>query len=357
MKIITKNYLLKKMSLKMANKNYLDWFNDTEVKSYIKDSPKSVENLKFYIKKTIKNPKTLFWAIFKKNRHLGNIKIDQINKKNKSGVLGILFGNKKFRNIGLAHEVIEAVKKYLIKKNIQYLYLGVKKNNIAAINTYLKSGFYKYKVKNDIIFMKCNIFTSRLILGGAQLNFYHGITNFNKYQQTKLEMKNLINFITKNNIYHIDGAEAYSLFKNENLDILDGLKVDTKISLKDITSYKNLKYKIERLIKKKIIIETLFVHDGDNILKKNNSKKLSIFYKLKKNKNIKNIGISSYDFKVLKKIVTKFKIDVVQIPYNLVDRRLEKYQNFLIKSGTKKYQINFSSGFSFKESKSYKKIN
>ena len=55
--------------------------------------------------------------------------------------------------------------------------------------------------------MKCNIFTSRLILGGAQLNSDYGITNFNKYQQTKLEMKNLINFITKNNIYHIDGAE------------------------------------------------------------------------------------------------------------------------------------------------------
>ena len=39
MKIITKNYLLKKMSLKMANKNYLDWFNDTEVKIILKTHP------------------------------------------------------------------------------------------------------------------------------------------------------------------------------------------------------------------------------------------------------------------------------------------------------------------------------
>ena len=45
----------------------------------------------------------------------------------------------------------------------------------------------------------------------------------------------------------------------------------------------------------------------------------------KKKKFFKNIGISVYDLNLLKKIVKNFKIDVVQLPYNIIDRRFEKY--------------------------------
>jgi len=45
---------------------------------------------------------------------------------------------------------------------------------------------------------------------------------------------------------------------------------------------------------------------------------------IKKRGLIKKIGISIYDFKNLNKILKIFKIDIVQVPFNIIDRRLLK---------------------------------
>ncbi len=337
MKIITKNYLLKKMTVKMINNNYLNWFRDNETKKYINSSPQNLNDLKKYLKNINKDSKTFFWAIFKNKKHIGNIKIDEIDLKKKRGTLGILIGNKNFRNVGLATEIIEAIKKFLIKKNIQYLYLGVEKTNLPAIRLYKKCEFFPYKINKNFIFMKCNLFTSRLILGGAQLNSNYGITNFKNRYQSKVETKKIIKILKDNNIYHIDGAESYKIFENNKFDYLEGSTIDTKVLLRDISNYKNLKLKMKKYLDKNIQVDTLFIHDGDNILKKSESNKLDILYKLKKKKIIKNIGISIYNFKILKEIILRLDIDVIQVPYNIVDRRLEKFQKLLLKKNIKIY--------------------
>jgi aryl-alcohol dehydrogenase-like predicted oxidoreductase/RimJ/RimL family protein N-acetyltransferase len=337
MKIITKNLTLKKFSLKFVTKNYLSWFNNSEIKKYITNRPKNIKTAKSYLQKFIKNPNIYFWAIYKKKKHIGNIKIEQISKKKNSATLGILIGDQNSVNKGLGFEVIEAVKKFLLKKNIQFLYLGVNKNNTRAIKAYSKCGFYAEKINKDIITMKCNLLTSKLILGGAQLNSNYGITNFKNYNQTIRETKKIINLIKKKNIYHIDGAEIYKLFNSKNIKILRGMKVNTKISIKNIFNYEKLKIKMQKYLKNKIIIDTLFIHDADDVFKANNIKKFNILYRLKKNKIIKNIGLSNYDFKILKKIIPKYKIDVIQVPYNIVDRRLEKLKSLCLKHKTKIY--------------------
>ena len=53
---------------------------------------------------------------------------------------------------------------------------------------------------------------------------------------------------------------------------------------------------------------------------------------MKKDKIIKKIGISIYDFTILKKVISKFNIDVIQLPYNLVDRRIEKFKKLFNKN-------------------------
>ena len=332
MKIESKNYILKKMTTDMVSKNYLKWFKDENIKKYIDNSPIDIKDLKSYVKNTINNPNIFFWAIFYKDKHIGNIKIFEIDFKKKIGRLGILIGEKKFRNLGLGSEVIDAVKKFLIKKGILYLWLGVEKQNIAAINSYKKSGFFKYKIHKKYIYMKCNIFISKIILGGAQLNSNYGITNFKKNRQSSKEAKKIINLIKKKNVNHIDGAEEYKIFKEDKLRIIKDLKIDTKILLKDISNYKSLKLKIKKYLSNNIKVETLFIHDGDKILENSFRNKMNILYKLKKDKIIKKIGISIYDFTILKKVISKFNIDVIQLPYNLVDRRVERFKKLFIKN-------------------------
>ena len=51
---------------------------------------------------------------------------------------------------------------------------------------------------------------------------------------------------------------------------------------------------------------------------------MKILEGLKRKKLIKNIGISAYSYNTVAKIISNFKIDVVQIPYNVLDRRFEK---------------------------------
>ena len=64
---------------------------------------------------------------------------------------------------------------------------------------------------------------------------------------------------------------------------------------------------------------------------------LKLLNKIKKSKLIKNIGISVYDVKNMLQILKKIKIDVVQLPYNILDRRFEKTFNLLKKKRIKIY--------------------
>ena len=63
---------------------------------------------------------------------------------------------------------------------------------------------------------------------------------------------------------------------------------------------------------------------------------------LKKEKFFNKIGISVYDLYLLKKIIKNFKIDVVQVPYSILDRRFECYFKILKK---KKIRIHVRSIF------------
>ena len=333
-------------------------FNQKKIKKYIDSSPKTISSLKIYVKEANINPNTLFWGIFKNQKHIGNIKIFQINAKKKIGRLGILIGDQKYRNIGIGKEVIEAIKKFLIKKNIVKLWLGVEKNNIAAINSYKKSGFLQFKSNEKYIYMMCNLINSKMIIGGAQLNSNYGITNFRNKTQSKNETNKIINILKNKNMMHIDGAECYKFFKNSNVEVLKNFKIDSKIFLEDISNYEKLKiFFTKKYLNKNINIDTLFIHDGDRIFNTSYKVKLMILKKLKKEKIISKVGISIYDFGILNKIISRLNIDVVQLPYNLVDRRLENFKNIISKSKIQIYARSiFLQGSLLKKVREIKKL-
>ena len=82
MQIKTKNYKLRLVNIKMVNENYLNWFKDKKVNNYIDSRPKNINQLKYEVSKMINQKKTILWGIFKENKHIGNIKIFEINYKN-----------------------------------------------------------------------------------------------------------------------------------------------------------------------------------------------------------------------------------------------------------------------------------
>jgi len=141
----TKRFLIKKLTSKHANKNYLDWFKDSSVKKYILGAKQkiSLNYLNKYIRHQNNKRDTLFFGIFNKHdKHLGNIKFDNISKKKNYVTVGILIGNKKYRGIGLAKEIINFFSEFFYKQyKIENIFLGVDINNKNAIKAYIKTGF------------------------------------------------------------------------------------------------------------------------------------------------------------------------------------------------------------------------
>ena len=66
-----------------VTKEYLNWLNDPEVTRYLEIfGPYSEDQLKDYLQSVDKNDRLMFWAIHIKenNKHIGNIKIDPVNR-------------------------------------------------------------------------------------------------------------------------------------------------------------------------------------------------------------------------------------------------------------------------------------
>ena len=62
----------------------------------------------------------------------------------------------------------------------------------------------------------------------------------------------------------------------------------------------------------------------ENLKNRERLKIYNILLDLKKEKKINKFGYSIYSFKNLKKICYKFKPNILQCPYNVIDRRLEE---------------------------------
>ena len=57
-------------------------------------------------KRTINNKNLIFFGIFYKSKHIGNLKFENIYKNSKNASWGILIGNKKYRGKGIGNEVL-----------------------------------------------------------------------------------------------------------------------------------------------------------------------------------------------------------------------------------------------------------
>lgn len=141
----TDRLCLEPLNLKHANEKYVNWLNDPDVYKYLDTrGGQTIDTIKEFI--TIQNNHKIYiWAIIdkKSNNHIGNIKIDPINKMHQFGEYGILIGDKDYWGKGYAKEASEAVIDFFFNNNnyLRKINLGVVKNNVGAVKLYKKLGF------------------------------------------------------------------------------------------------------------------------------------------------------------------------------------------------------------------------
>jgi len=167
----------------------------------------------------------------------------------------------------------------------------------------------------------------KIIIGSANFSNKYGI---NKSKVSSItELKKIINYCKKNRIYNIDDALSYgntkTVFKKVDTQ---GLKFISKIKLpKKYKLIKNLKLYFLNIIKESLKVRgqkkysCLLAHEVSKD-KKKNILILDILNFIKKKKLTNKIGISAYNPEEVYSILSLTKVDVVQIPFNIFDRRL-----------------------------------
>ena len=145
--------IYKRVSAEHVSSEYVNWINDSEVNMYLETRGNyTLDLLKAYVEEQF-NKEIYFWAIHLKDskKHIGNIKIDPIDKDANSGEYGILMGDKTNWGKGYAKEASFRIIKYCFEElKLSKITLGVIEDNINAVMLYKKMGFAIDEVKTEV---------------------------------------------------------------------------------------------------------------------------------------------------------------------------------------------------------------
>jgi len=151
--LISDRLVLNHLSLIHCTNEYLAWMNNPEVYRYLETGGDyKMDNLIKYLESVEANPFILFWAIHLKEngKHIGNIKIDPINKRHGLGEYGIMMGDSDEWGKGYAYEASKLVLTYCFKKvGLRKIILGVVEENESAVKLYKKLDFFVEGVYKD----------------------------------------------------------------------------------------------------------------------------------------------------------------------------------------------------------------
>lgn len=115
--------------------NYVSWFNDEKVCEHNSHHvfPYTYHQAKDYIRSKKKDTNNLVLAIVlkKKNFHIGNISLQDINYVNRSAELAIIIGEKKYWGKGYAREAAQLIVAHGLKElNLHRIHCGTSATNI-----------------------------------------------------------------------------------------------------------------------------------------------------------------------------------------------------------------------------------
>jgi len=142
----TPRFRLRSLTVDDVNERYRSWFNADTARMGIASArrPPTPEELRDFIAERAGRPDVLFLGIFAKQggEHIGNIKYEPIDRKQRYAVMGILIGEKQWWGKGVTAEVLRATAAWLAEHcGTQEIVLGVMKDNLPARRSYEKVGF------------------------------------------------------------------------------------------------------------------------------------------------------------------------------------------------------------------------
>jgi len=161
---------------------------------------------------------------------------------------------------------------------------------------------------------------SKIILGTVQFGLDYGINN-SKGKVSKKESQEILKYAYENNIRTLDTAESYGnaheiigLFHKNNPE--NTFKIITKLPKNIKTNFSN---KVESYFNNLNVnqIEILMFHSFKSYIE--NIENIYLLNDLKYNNKLKKIGVSVYTNNEIEEVIENDDIDVIQVPFNLLD--------------------------------------
>ena len=153
----TENLILTPLSEKELDGNYVNWLNDKEVCKYNSHGERTyTREMAVDFINSVKNDSTKeVYAVYhaQDNIHIGNISLQQIDKKNQSAEIAFLFGEKGYWGKGYASEAAqELLKRAFNELKLHRIYFGTSQYNIGMQKVGEKLGFQKEGTLKDAQF-------------------------------------------------------------------------------------------------------------------------------------------------------------------------------------------------------------
>ncbi len=177
-----------------VNENYLNWFKNNEVTSFLEVDGNSLTNkmVTDYIDLGTKTGDYYMYAICLEegNKHIGNLKVGPINKKHKIADLVCVIGDRNYWGKGIATIAITLGNNLAFEKfDIRKLHGQIYADNIGSIKAYCKAGWIIEGIIRDRYLVKDKGMDQVLVS-------CHNPKYFNPSGQTDYSVKKLIEMIS-----------------------------------------------------------------------------------------------------------------------------------------------------------------
>jgi RimJ/RimL family protein N-acetyltransferase len=152
-----------------VNENYYRWMNDPEVTQYLESRyyPQPAEKMREFVEGMLGNRNHVFFAIALKDgdRHIGNIKLGNINWVHRIADVGLLIGEKDCWGKGYASEAIRLVTEYAFGKlNLRKLVAGCYDVNGGSARAFLKVG-WEEEGRRKAQYFCAGVYCDEILLG------------------------------------------------------------------------------------------------------------------------------------------------------------------------------------------------
>jgi len=192
---------------------------------------------------------------------------------------------------------------------------------------------------------------SKIAIGCAQFGLDYGVSN-RKGRTPAQDVRKIVSLCRRNGIDTYDTAPAYGKSESVLGYVLD---IDAKIVTKTINIKEQIispqsVHKLKQIFKlslkrlNRTTVEGLLIHSAEDLLKPGSDMLYDWLQKEKARGRVCKIGVSIYHGEQIDKILDSFPIDIIQLPFNVLDQRLLQ-SGYLSKLKKQKVEIHARSAF------------